>query len=123
MDDNLNYKDQINKVCKSGRFILSNLWKISTKINSIAIKTQLIHASILSRIDYCNSMYYGLPKKEIYKLQKLQNSAVRFIYNIRDMKTHMTPFLKKSHFLPVHLRIKFKICLTVYKCLQGSGPL
>ena len=50
------------------------------------------------------------------------NSAVRFIYNIRNIRTHITPFLKKIHFLPVALRIKFKIALLIFKCNNNIAP-
>ena len=50
------------------------------------------------------------------------NSAVRFIHNIRNIRTHITPYLKKSHFLPVSLRIKFKIALLVFKCINNTAP-
>ena len=32
------------------------------------------------------------------------------------------PYLKKLHFLPVRFRIKFKIALLVFKCLNNMAP-
>ena len=34
----------------------------------------------------------------------------------------MTPILQSLHWLPVSERIEYKICLLVYKCLNGIGP-
>ena len=33
----------------------------------------------LSRIDYCNSLLYGLPKSEISKLKRVKNTAARLV--------------------------------------------
>ena len=123
IDHNLSCKQQIKKVCNYGYFILSNLWRISAKLKSISIKTQLVHSCIFSHIDYCNTLYFNLPKRDTQRLQVLMNSAVRFIHNIRNIRTHITPFFKKSHILPVSLRIKFKIALLIFKCHNNIAPL
>ena len=122
IDNKLSCKNQISKVCNYGYFILGNLWRISSKLKYTRIKTQIVHSCIISHIDYCNTLYFDLPKQDIQRLQVLMNSAVRFIHNIRNIRTHITPYLKKSHFLPVHLRIKFKIALLIYKCINNTAP-
>ena len=37
-----------------------------------------VSAFVTSRLDYCNSLYCGLPKREIDKLQRVQNCAAHF---------------------------------------------
>jgi hypothetical protein len=39
-----------------------------------------------------------------------------------DIKDHVTPYLKTLHWLPVHLRIEFKLLLLTYKILNGLAP-
>ena len=57
------------------------------------------------------------------KLQKLINAATRFIFNItgKDRFSHITPWLKQLHFLPMEYRTQYKICLLVYKCLNNKN--
>ena len=39
-----------------------------------------------------------------------------------NVNISITEYLKKCHFLPVALRIQFKICTLVYKCINGIAP-
>ena len=48
-----------------------------TKICSVAATR--IHSFINSRIYYCNSLLYGVPKYHMDKLQRVQNAAVRLV--------------------------------------------
>ena len=82
---------------------------------------KLIHAFITSRLDYCNSIFSGLTKKELGQLQLVQNAAARVLTRTRKA-THITPVLRSLHWLPVSFRIDFKILLLVYKALNGLGP-
>ena len=61
---------------------------------------------IYSRIDYCNSLFYGLPKYSINRLQKIQNPAARIITRT-SRSSHITPVLKSLHWLPIQYRINF----------------
>ena len=81
----------------------------------------MVHAMILSRLDYCNCVFYGLTSKDLRRLQKVQNSAARFIFG-RSKRSHVTQLLKIVHFLPVKQRILFKISLMVYKCINNIAP-
>jgi hypothetical protein len=123
LDDKLDFNAQINKVCQVGFYSLRNLWKISSKINDVSLKIQLVQSLILTHIDYCNSLYVCLPNNQIKKLQRLMNASIRFIFNLRLHDDYsITDHMKKCHFLPVRARIDFKICLLVYKSLNGLSP-
>ena len=122
IDEKLCFSNQINEVCRMGFVNIRQLWRLSSKLKSITLKIQLVHSCILSKIDYCNSLYFNLPGKQIKKLQRLLNAAVRFIFNIRRRKFPATLYLKKAHILPVELRLRFKMCVMVFKCFNGIAP-
>ena len=87
---------------------------------------------VSSKVDYCNSLYYGLPDcNSLYyslpalsldRLQKVQNSLARVVDPSVRRHHHITPTLKKLHWLPIHQRIHFKIASLTFKTLQNFQP-
>ena len=121
-DEYLTFDQQINSVIQSCTIVLRNLWVIASKL-SFELKRQLVHCLLFSKLDYCNGLYYNLPAYQITRLQKLQNSCVRFLYGKKIKKwTSVRPFLKDAHFLPVKERIQFKISLMIFKSLNNVAP-
>ena len=122
-DHQMNLDSQINAVSKVCYLNQRDLARIGSKL-SHDLKVQLVHSNILCFIDYCNSVYYGITEKNLHKLQKIQNNAARFIFGLygKKIREPIMPYLKKLHFLPVRFRIKFKISLLVFKCLNNIAP-
>lgn len=122
LDNTLSMSSHVTAVVKACNMNLRNLWFIGSKLSQ-KLKLQLVNSLILSRLDYCNSVLYGITKCDLSRLQKAQNSAVRFIFgNLVGRRDHISPFLQKAHFLPVRFRIEFKICLLVFKCINNIAP-
>ena len=90
-------------------------------LSDYAAKT-IVHALVISRLDYCNSLYYGPPKRYIKQLQSIMNFAALVITNISRDES-VTTACKNLHWLPIEQRIRFKLCVLVFKCLHGQGPI
>ena len=80
----------------------------------------LVHTLITSRLDYCNSLLQGLPDKLINHLQSLPNIAARVVTRCSKFD-HITPVLYELHWLPVKMRIHFKLLLLMYRCVQQTA--
>ena len=66
----------------------------------------VIHAFITSRLDYCNSLYLGLPQSSLKRLQLVQNAAARLLTGTRR-REHITPILASLHWLTILFRVQF----------------
>ena len=106
-------------VSRSFTFV-SFYWQ-NQKYLSQADTERIVHAFVLSKLDYCNSLLYGIPSREIEKLQRLQNTAARSVNCVH--KEDITPIVKKLHWLPVNDKILFKLLLLTYKSLNGLAPV
>ena len=77
----------------------------------------------MSRVDYSNGLFYGIPKCIVSGLQAIQNSAARIASQerLRD-HDYMSRALLGLHWLPVHKRIEYKRLLYTYKTLHDLAP-
>ena len=98
---------------------LHNIYRIRKYLNRESTE-KLVHSFIIGRIDYCNSLLYGLPKYQLAKLQRIQ-AAAKLIYRI-PRYCHVTPLLMELHWLPVASRIIFKIILLAFKAVNSQAP-
>jgi hypothetical protein len=88
---------------------------------SAADAETLIHAFISSRLDYCNSLFSGLPNSTTRSLQLVQHAAARLLARTRKFD-HITPILASLHWLQITSRSDFKVLLLSYKALHGLAP-
>jgi len=64
-----------------------------------ATKT-FVQAFIWCRLDYSNSLLYGISDGQLQRLQSVQNAAARLVTGARR-RDHITPVLRQLHWLPV----------------------
>ena len=81
-----------------------------------------IQALVISRLDYFNSLYRGLPQRLLHDLQLIMNDA-RVVKGLgRNPDISITGVLKDLHWLPMSERSKFKLISLVHKCVYGTDP-
>ena len=120
-DSNLKMDMQITKACQNAYYDLHNIRTIRKFLSQEATCT-IIHAFIISQIDYCNNLTSGLPENLIKKLQRLQKTAARIFFNLRKYNC-ITHALVTLHWLPVKYQIDFKTLLIVFKGLRDKAPI
>ena len=121
-DSSLSMSDHVKGVCKASYSHLRKLYRIRPCLD-LASTESLVHAFITSRLDFCNSLLYGLTQKNLAKLQRIQNAAARLCLRVpRRAHVSSKSLLVQLHWLPVEFRISFKVLLLTYKCLNGLAP-
>ena len=119
-DSHMKMESQIQSIRKTVNFHLRSINSVRNSLTNEAT-VLLVHALITWRLDYCNSLLQGLPDKLINRLQRLQNIAARVITRCSKFD-HITPVLYELHWLPVKMRIRFKLLLLMYRCVQQTAP-
>ena len=122
LDSELTMEGHVSKLCQSCFFQLRRLRSIRHSLSRHALLT-LVHAFISSRLDFCNSVLYGISAYLLDRLQSILNAAARLILKISKYDHISGAMRDELHWLPVPQRINYKICLLVRNCLTGAGPV
>ncbi|KAL3051684.1 hypothetical protein OYC64_001841 [Pagothenia borchgrevinki] len=117
LDSTLSFHSHVKSVTKSAFFHLRNIARLRLSLSASVAET--LHAFVTSRLDYCNSVLFGVPNKTLDRLQYVQNCAARVLTNTKPWQ-HITPTLIHLHWLPVKSRISYKILLLTYKSLHAQ---
>jgi len=118
IDSQLSLTAHVTTLCRSGYCQLRQLRPNIRSLTADTAKT-LVHAFITCRLDYCNSLLYGLSNYLLQKVQSVENAATHLITGTQRCEC-ITPVLQKLHWLPVRRRAEFKlVCLS----LDGQTPL
>ena len=120
LKDLVSFDHHTKYLCKSLVCHFRNLFKIRKYLNKQSA-AKFVYASITSKLDFCNSLFYGLPNYQLRKLQLLQNMAARFVSGARKFD-YIRPILVKLHCLPISYRVVFKLLSQVFKALNGIDP-
>ena len=120
LDKTLSMQKHISSICCAFFLELRRIASIRLYLSQSAA-ARLVAAMVISRLDYCNSVFIGLPADQIAQLQRVQNNAARLVLRKRR-RDHVTPLLKELHWLPVKFRCQYKIATLAYRHFDGSLP-
>ena len=115
IDCQLTLRRQINFVC-SNSFYLRKVWSIRDQVKT-SVLIELFRVLVLSRVDYCNSLYYGLPNFLLARLQRIMNSAERLIFLLSPSPT--SSYLNQLHWLPIRQRIILNPIVCAWLCTSA----
>ena len=118
LDKNLNMNTHINHVTSFCYKILKDVGSVKKNLEKSHLES-VVHSVVSSLLDYCNCLFLNLSKENLFKLQKVQNSAARLILG-RRRRESARDALRTLHWLNIESRVMFKTILIVFKVLRGS---
>ena len=120
IDKELDMQTQITNVVKAANCQLLNIANIKRFLDQDCLK-MLINSLVISKIDYCNSLYHNLPANQLKRLQDILCKSARLITGA-TRRERITPILIDLHWLPIKARIEYKICVLTYVALKTNEP-
>ena len=117
----LNYNSHVQHVVQSCNFHISGLRHIRN-VMTLEIANTIASSLIASRLDYCNSLLYGISAGNIAKLQRVQNSIARVVCCASNRSVSASSLLHQLHWLPVEQRIRFKLASLCYRVVHTGQP-
>ena len=121
MDRTLTFEKQIVNLKKKCFSTLRNIRKIRFLLRPSQIKL-VVNSLVVSCLDYCNGLYFGIGEKLLHQLQLLQNAAAKAVTG-KYKHDHLGDDLVKLHWLDIRKRIVFKILLIAHKAIIGLAPI
>ena len=101
---------------------LRQLWHTRRTLSTESATT-LVHASVMSQVDYCNVVFAAAPKAITDKLQRVLNAAARVVIDTRRFDRGLTQLIHSElHWLDAPECIKYKLGMSVSHCLDGKAP-
>src|SRR6218665_3520534 len=117
----LMFIDRITQLSRSCFMHILDLRRIRPMLDlktASTIATSIVHA----KLDYCNSLFLNIDLTQINRPQAIQNALARAVTKT-PKHHHITPVLKKLHWLKIPERIEYiKVISLTYSTLQSSQP-
>lgn len=122
IDGNLNFKKHVDSKVPMCYGALKSLYKLRPFL-STEVRRKLTDALVLSIVDY-GDLVYGpcLYKKTVQKIQRIQNSCIRFCYVVPP-RSHVTPFLNTFNILNMANRRNLKLNSFLHNLRKCSKPV
>ena len=123
IDSTMSMDHQVEKVVSSCFLTIRLLARIKGFLTTEQLQL-MVCSLVLSKIDNCNILYYGMSAENMAKLQRVQNSAARLACKVSiSDRIHSEDLFYKLHWLKVRERVAYKVLVIVHKCVYGKAPV
>ena len=121
MDKNMTMDAFVAIKVRNLNFLLRKIFRIRKFLTLLACKS-LVQSLVISRLDYCNSLLFGISNYHMKRLQRVQNTAARLVCQATRYDSAVS-LRYRLHWLPVSNRIIFRILVFAYRCLLQTAPV
>ena len=121
-DQELTFTKHLSALLRSCFYHLRQLRVVARSLSTSAAST-LVHAFVCSRLDYCSSLYTGLPQVNLSSLERVLRSAARLVGSIPRYGSVSSYMHHTLHWLPLRQRVMYRLCSLVWQSVLGTAPL
>ena len=125
LDNGLTMDYHISHVCRTAHYHIRSLRYFRSSLTQ-DMTCQIACSLVGSRLDYANSLLYGITQKNIRRLQRVQNSLARVVIgpqpNYLAHTSNPCSLFEQLHWLPIEHRIKFKVATISFNTIQFNKP-
>ena len=118
-DDKLKFNEHIAGICKRASAQINALKRISKFLNTSG-RMNIYKSFIHSNFSYCPLTWMFCGKKNIQKLEKLQERGLRFVFS--DHTSTYEALLLKANLLSLSMNRLKLLGIEVYKCVNKLNP-
>ena len=119
LDSRLSFDHHIKSMCSRASNQINALKRISRFLN-VDGRLQIYKAFIRANFSYCPVSWIFCGKRNSKKLEKLQERALRLVYN--DYTNSYSELLSKANMFSLSMyRLRF-LAIEVYKCVNNLNP-
>lgn len=122
MDGSLSFTAHVNSLIKSGYAKLKHLYHFKYILDKLT-KLKLVDTLIFSGLDYGDQVYHRhLSRNDEGRLQRFQNSCIRFCCSNVRKHDHITPTYREHSLLKLKERRELHYQLLVFKVTKEEKP-
>ena len=119
LDYKLNFEQHISELCRKAASQLNVLKRLKQFIG-FSEREILVQSFVYSNFNYCPLVWYFSSAKSLQKIEKIQERALRFLYN--DHRSSYSELLEKSERCTMHVSRLRVLCIEIFKTLKHLNP-
>ena len=113
IDQSLTYNDHITKIVSTWLHKLIQINRIKQLIDTNTLRL-LLGSFVFSKLYECSSVWSNTSKRNIKKLQLVQNLAARIVFGLKNVD-HSSPGIKSLNWLPVSDKLYLNDAVMMFK--------
>ena len=119
LDYRLDFDPHISNICKKAATQLNVLKRLKAFIGFRG-KQILVQSFVYSNFNYCPLVWYLSSSKSLQRIEKLQERALRFLYN--DHTSSYDELLSKSNKCTMLVARQRILCIEIFKTVKQLNP-
>jgi len=120
LDSSLTFQHHIASVSATSFAYLRVISRIR-KTLSISDCLLLVHSLVISRLLFCTTVFNGVSKKQLQKLQRILNAAIRVV-DFKSRRDNVNNALQQYNWLKIEKLVVLRSAALIFSILQSGKP-